>query len=373
MGNMPTRVKWFIGLGVLAFAGLAVGGVAFGSLVVRKVALAALPSRDLLRMPRPECAWTRLADGRLLLTGGIGGDSPSTAEIYDPKTDGFSPAGRLKVPRSMHHALALPDGRVLLVGGVGGRDQAWPLEIEAFDPVKGSSEILGKLPAQAAHPALARLADGRILIAGMLAEGRDSVTLFDPKTGACAGVQGAKDCWLMDADALPLQDGRILFSGMGARKVNTALYDPPTEAFVPVVSMREDRMRHRTTLLADGRVFLSGGHEVGTCELFDPRTGVFAPSVVLQASRSGHQAVLLQDGRILLYGGLSGPSGPGSRSTSECVDVRTGKVESLEGPEGFFLMGAALTLPDGRVLAVSDMGRRSVFDPRTNRWSPYRP
>ena len=54
---------------------------------------------------------TALSDGRILVVGG------ATAELYDPATGGWSPAGTLSQPRSGYFvAVRLADGRVPVAG-----------------------------------------------------------------------------------------------------------------------------------------------------------------------------------------------------------------------------------------------------------------
>jgi hypothetical protein len=64
---------------------------------------------------------TPLVDGRVLVVGGYtdsgGAAAPAPAELWDPTTRTFSPAGTLAVGRVNHTATLLPDGRVLMVGG----------------------------------------------------------------------------------------------------------------------------------------------------------------------------------------------------------------------------------------------------------------
>jgi hypothetical protein len=61
-----------------------------------------------------------LADGRLLLTGGLINGAP-TAETWllTPKTAAWTPGPPMPQPRAGHLATQAPDGRVLLVDGVG--------------------------------------------------------------------------------------------------------------------------------------------------------------------------------------------------------------------------------------------------------------
>ena len=83
---------------------------------------------------------TLLAGDRVLVIAGYG--SPDTAEIWDPTTMAFTPAGTLQTKRWMQVATLLPDGRVLVVGGDGPTGQlctdcdAGPLRsAEVWEPV----------------------------------------------------------------------------------------------------------------------------------------------------------------------------------------------------------------------------------------------
>ena len=69
---------------------------------------------------RPIDASGTLPDGRVLITGGCIGDECergliAAAEIWDPETSSFSPAGPLSEPGG-GSATLLSDGRVLIVG-----------------------------------------------------------------------------------------------------------------------------------------------------------------------------------------------------------------------------------------------------------------
>jgi hypothetical protein len=107
-------------------------------------------------------ALTRLADGRVLITGGRhhdGYDYLREAELYDPKTRTFSVLSPMKRQRAMHRAVRLTDGRVLVGGGL-------VAEIELFDPAKETFQVVAKLPYEAVDVAIAALPDGRAVLAG---------------------------------------------------------------------------------------------------------------------------------------------------------------------------------------------------------------
>jgi hypothetical protein len=61
-----------------------------------------------------------LRDGRVLIVGGwvYGSDGLSTAHVFDPTTGTFSPTGSLSTARPGCTAVSLANGRVLVVGGV---------------------------------------------------------------------------------------------------------------------------------------------------------------------------------------------------------------------------------------------------------------
>ncbi|MDE2837487.1 MAG: hypothetical protein OXL97_08270 [Chloroflexota bacterium] len=76
-------------------------------------------------------ALTPLPDGRLLVSGGqalegepgasgsLPDDLLASTEIFDPRTDAWSPGPDMLEPRMGHSATVLQDGRVLIVGGIG--------------------------------------------------------------------------------------------------------------------------------------------------------------------------------------------------------------------------------------------------------------
>ncbi|MAX04355.1 MAG: hypothetical protein CL883_03435, partial [Dehalococcoidia bacterium] len=91
----------------------------------------------------------------------------TVAEIYNPDTDTWSPAGETNKPRGEHSALLLTDGSVLVTGGIG-----YISEVEIFDPKTSTWSIVGSLNTGRYRHAVTQLNDGRVLImAGTAEEG----------------------------------------------------------------------------------------------------------------------------------------------------------------------------------------------------------
>jgi N-acetylneuraminic acid mutarotase len=123
---------------------------------------------------------TLLNDGRVLVVGGytLGADggarSYSSAEVYDPATNGWSSTGRLAVERAGHTATLLPDGLVLVAGGAqfGGAAASSPsattytATTELYDPVLGTWAGGANLVAARGRHSATLLGDGTILVAG---------------------------------------------------------------------------------------------------------------------------------------------------------------------------------------------------------------
>jgi hypothetical protein len=159
-----------------------------------------------------------LPDGRILVAGGgnVGYD-PATethtatfasAEIYDPETGEFSPAGSLSTARVGAGAAALPDGRVLVAGG------SWLASAEVYDPASGEFSSTGALTRAMNGPAAA-LGDGSILVFGTTGPAQTTIDRYDPSTAsfsALAVTAPARDSMAV----APLPGGRVLVAGGSA-------------------------------------------------------------------------------------------------------------------------------------------------------------
>jgi predicted nucleic acid-binding Zn-ribbon protein len=169
----------------------------------------------------------RLADGRVLVSGGYNDQYPNgfvidrSLEVYAPATGAFSAAGNLATARRSHASIQLRDGRVLITGGLTGYSgSVATASCELYDPAAGV--VVKVIQMNAAHygHALALLGDGRVLLVG--AE-TPAAEIFDPQTDTFS-VPVGQPTIPRRGRAFTLPDGRVLLLGGG---------DPRCELFLP--------------------------------------------------------------------------------------------------------------------------------------------
>ena len=162
---------------------------------------------------------TLLPDGRVLIAGGFREEGTSeiaisSAEIFDPETNTFTPTSDMNAPRNGHTATLLPNGQVLIAGGW---DQSGRTSTaELYDPQTGTFEYTGSMMAPRQGLTATLLKNGQVLIAG--------------------------------GD-----------SARNTPQLTAELYDPATETFTPTGNLKDGRIGHTSTLLTDGTVLLVGG------------------------------------------------------------------------------------------------------------------
>jgi hypothetical protein len=98
-------------------------------------------------------------------------------------------------------------------------------------------------------------------------------------------------------------------------------------------------MLHTSTLLADGRVLVTGGKSdsgvVSTAAIYDPERNTWARAASMHDRRYAHDALLLADGRVIVVGG----------------------------------MGAGLFASRGGDLHDPYLDTAEIYDPRTDQWT----
>ena len=251
---------------------------------------------------------TLLDDGRVLVTGGDDRHTNTydTAEIFDPSTGVFTLTGNMLYARSGHTATLLTNGNVLLAGGNGAMGTGIaPLSAELFDPATGLFTATGAMITTRVGHTATLLSDGKVLLAGGAGASILTAELFDPAAGTFTPTGS------MSADysiATLLQTGLVLMTGGGT--ATAELFDPKTGTFAPAGSMGAMLGGATATLLANGKVLVTGGldannYEIAAAEMFDPASATFTPAGNMEVERTDHVAVLLTNGKVLITGGTN--------------------------------------------------------------------
>jgi len=235
----------------------------------------------------------------------------------------------LKEARADACAVQLPDGRLLATGGLNRRGTLESAEFLGAAGYRASVSPMGI--ARSGH-LCAALPDGRVLVAG----GR----VYDDSTSTTNAAE---------------------------------VYDPSSDSWTPIQSMREARVGATVTVLSDKRLLIAGGESFGfalaTLEIFDPRTLTFSTVPgAMAAPRKGHAASLLRDGRVLIAGGSDGKN---VLDTAEIFDPGWNSVHAI-GRMTTPREGLSATLLDNGIVLLAggfdghaDLSTSELFDSRT--------
>jgi hypothetical protein len=233
-----------------------------------------------------------LGDGRVLVLSDTEEAPATTAQIWDPGTNGWAPAEELNKYRTQYVAVPLADGRALVTGGEN-VDQVSFSSTYVFDPSSETWSKSGLLGTARTSPSAAALEDGRVLIAG---------GYFD--NGGPTG--GARPDGVLAA----------FHAGSGIHDV-----DIPTFAVA-----------------------------MATAELFDPTTGTWSSTGPMRYARFGAAAVTLADGRVLVFGS-GGGAGDGVESDRRSQD----SAEVYDPSTGRFSLAGTLPPIDGAAIEARGM------------------
>jgi len=118
--------------------------------------------------------------GKVLIAGGGEPRAPSnTAEVYNPQTGTFTPAGTMSTPRMLQAAMLLSNGQVLVAGGQSSETE-FLTSAELFNPATASFSPTGKMINVQTAASATTLDNGLVLIAGGRSNPAD---LYDPAAG----------------------------------------------------------------------------------------------------------------------------------------------------------------------------------------------
>ncbi len=289
----------------------------------------------------------RLKDGRVLVCGGTDTQKRvlSSCEIYDPARGRWTYTGSMTTARVGHQGVLLPDGKVLVCGGT--RDVSDPVKAikgalksaEIYDPARGrwsrtsdmhvvrfghtltlagsravaaeglSVKYFLGIPIPNFQDSAEYFYKGRWYYTGKVPgkrAGHSAVTLSNGKILLCGGVYGSN---ILDPNSYkPLS--------------SAALYDPSTNRWRSLPSMRTARGLPTLLALPGGKALVSGGAAgtyakpvaLASCEIFNGSSFSYNRSS-MRVARGAHVIVPLPEGSFLLIAGAGGSS---NTSLSSC-------------------------------------------------------
>ncbi|WP_257453135.1 kelch repeat-containing protein [Archangium lipolyticum] len=326
-----------------------------------------------MALPRLHHSATLLGDGRVLVAGGYN----VTSEVYDPDAKAWSATGNTLTTHRGHTATRLRDGGVLVAGG--GQDVFSGITAELYVPSRGQWESAGRLNQLRFNHAAVLLLDGKVLVAGGGSEEYGggvlaSAELYDPALGTWSFTGGMSTARRFHTLTL-LANGKVLVTGgldaSGARVSSAELYDPATGEWTAVAGMGTGRAYHSATLLQNGKVLVAGGAGLdvplsASAELFDPATNTWSSTGAMGSPRRYHSATGLKDGKVLVAGGYH--DALGILYSAELYDPATGTWSSTTAMNVDRFQHTATLLDNGTVLAVGgasnhDQASSEVYNP----------
>ncbi len=307
---------------------------------------------------------TLLPSGKVLIAGGdacfffgyyyYGNCLLDSAEVYDAGAGTFSTTGKMSVTRDFHTATLLNNGKVLVTGG-------HDASAELYDPTSGTFAATGSMSVGRNSHTATLLASGKVLIAGgqSVSGALATAELYDPTTGTFT-VTGTMTAARTSHTATLLANGKVLIAGgsnsAGATLAATELYDPNSGTigtFAATGTMAAARTSHTATLLANGKVLVTGGIaniangvSLSSAEVYDAVAGTFSATGPMMTVRDSHFAILLANGTVLVAGGSFGSAGA---FTAELYSAASGTFTETGGMETGRALAAAVLLTDGRV------------------------
>ena len=258
-----------------------------------------------------------LPDGRVLVVGGT--STGSAADLFDPSTGAWSagPSSASAHPQ-LPAAVRLADGRILITGGR--HDSGITIaSADIYNPSTNAWVPTGAMRRSRVAHTLTLLADGRVLATGGYSSDTDfdnTAEIYNPATGTWAFTASmAHGKWLHTASLL--NDGRVLVVGgehyydpLGPHFRITEYYNPATATWTAGPSLTVGRAAHGAAFLPDGRLMVAGGVSgwlldapQASTEIFDGSSWQAGPPMA--QARLHFPLIVMSDGALLATGGTS--------------------------------------------------------------------
>ena len=275
------------------------------------------------------------ASGEVLIVGGdkaINGEqhfSDQATTIFQPQTNQIRTDTPMLYARWYHSIIALPDGEMLVLGG---REDKGPIPVttpEVFTQNVGWRTLWGGTSDAAfGGGVFGNWYYTRAVVApngGVFELGNDGKMFYlDPAgNGTITQLTQQTLAGSYTLPTLAFAPGRLL-SVRAQQQVVVVNLSGPQPAITPTANISQLRLWSSGTVLADGKVLVTGGSAVANqltgvayaAEIWDPATGQWTLGANAAKPRLYHSiALLLPDGSVLTAGG--GAPGPVNNLNAE--------------------------------------------------------
>ena len=261
---------------------------------------------------------TLLPNGNVLVTGGVTPLSAAadSAEIYYPDTQRWRPTTSMAEGRQNHTATLLPDGNVLVAGG--GTLNSYAATTELYISSTAYWQTSGSMTTGRSQHTATLLRSGNVLMTGGVnAFGAVKETEEYDYLNRTFSAGGDLNTARYAHTATLLRDGRVVAIGGSNNylsQITAEIYTAGAWTYLPLLNM--DRANHRSLLLPNGKIMITGGETPGysltLAEGFDPDFPVFSLQSEMTSGRANHTTVLTKDNYVLNIGGWDG---------SKCLDT----------------------------------------------------
>lgn len=306
-----------------------------------------------------DAAMVRLADGRVLITGGRDsiaiGPPRRTAYVIDSAAMQAQRVGDMAVGRDAHCEVLLDDGTVIVAAGGIRRSSTTDL-IERFDPTAGTFVDAGRLLRAVSNAACHLRPDGRVWVVGGAVmnltgniNGVDDVSIYDPGAGVTTDA-GVLRAGVFDMLTLQTPRDELWVAGGTEGSVLPVLAQTFTDDGVrrDATDLRSGRSRYNAMVLPTGRALIAG---FDTITILEDRRPQWVAGPSLPRPRAASASLVMPDGELRLYGGRTDLGITGSAvAWRESGAWRT--LPDVTGRE----RGQALLLDDGTVLLQGGVG-----------------
>ncbi|PKM98156.1 MAG: hypothetical protein CVU79_04900 [Elusimicrobia bacterium HGW-Elusimicrobia-3] len=265
-----------------------------------------------MNMARANHTATLLPNGNVLVAGGIApwGVAISSAEIFYPDTQRWVPTSPMATARQLHTATLMPDGNVLVAAGAVPGNYSNTAEIFIAST---SYWIPGGTLAQrrSQHTATLLKSGNVLLAAGINASGpMNSAEIYNYSARSSVAT-GLLITARYAHSAVQLRDGNVLVIGgsNGEDSVKTSELFTGAAWADSGTELNFNRANHRTVLMPNGKILLTGGEMRGTAqpyvESFDPDFRSWAVQAK-GSPRTHHTSLMTRDNMVINIGGWDG-------------------------------------------------------------------